>query len=60
MNKLRAMAIVGCIAGIILPAATQAQYMVNMSLVTCEQYVAVPSDQSRIFSAWISGWFNRN
>ena len=54
------MAIVGCIAGIILPAATQAQYMVNMSLVTCEQYVAVPSDQSRIFSAWISGWFNRN
>jgi len=59
MNKLRTAAIVGCIAGIMLPAATQAQYMLNMSLVTCAQYVAMPSDQSRIFSAWMSGWFNR-
>jgi HdeA/HdeB family len=30
-----------------------------MSLVTCTQYLALPPDRSRIFSAWMSGWFNQ-
>jgi hypothetical protein len=34
MSTFRIVAIVCCIAGIMLPAASQAQYMVNMSLVT--------------------------
>ena len=38
---------------------SQAQVMVNMSLVTCSQYLAFPPEQSRIFSAWMSGWFNQ-
>ena len=38
---------------------SQAQYAVNMSLVTCTQYLAMPPDRSRIFSAWMSGWFNQ-
>jgi hypothetical protein len=47
------------IVGIAAPATSQAQYAINMSLVTCTQYLAMPQDQSRIFSAWMSGWFNR-
>jgi HdeA/HdeB family len=37
----------------------QAQYAVNMSLVTCTQYLAMPPERARIFSAWMSGWFNQ-
>ena len=45
-----------CVAA---PATSQAQYAINMSLVTCTQYLALPPDRSRIFSAWMSGWFNQ-
>jgi HdeA/HdeB family len=44
---------------IIGTANSQAQYAINMSLVTCTQYLAMPPDRSRIFSAWMSGWFNQ-
>lgn len=47
------------IGGMMVPSLGHAQYMINMSLVTCMQYVAMPPDQSRIFSAWMSGWFNQ-
>ena len=47
------------IGGTMVPSLGHAQYMINMSLVTCMQYVAMPPDQSRIFSAWMSGWFNQ-
>jgi HdeA/HdeB family len=46
-------------AGVLVPSISQGQYMINMSLVTCSQYLALPPDQSRIFSAWMSGWFNQ-
>jgi hypothetical protein len=46
-------------AGILVSSVSHAQYMINMSLVTCSQYLALPPDQSRIFSAWMSGWFNQ-
>ena len=41
------------------PLISQGQYMINMSLVTCSQYLTLPPDQSRIFPAWMSGWFNQ-
>src|SRR5215510_10363840 len=41
------------------PTKSQAQYAINMSLVTCTQYLALPPERSRIFSAWMSGWFNQ-
>jgi HdeA/HdeB family len=44
---------------IFVPTISDAQYMINMSLVTCSQYLALPPEQSRIFSAWMSGWFNQ-
>lgn len=61
MNNLRIREIVWCLAfaGILVPSVGQAQLMVNMSLVTCAQYLAMPPDQSGIFSAWMSGWFNQ-
>jgi len=44
---------------IVTTTNSQAQYAVNMSLVTCTQYLALPPDRSPIFSAWMSGWFNQ-
>ena len=42
-----------------VPATGRAQLAINMSLVTCPQYLAMPPAQSAIFSAWMSGWFNQ-
>ena len=36
----------------------QAQMTLNMSQVTCANYLAMTPDQSGTFSAWMSGWFN--
>ena len=35
-----------------------AQVTIDMSRVTCANYLAMPLDQTRTFSAWMSGWFN--
>ncbi|UFX47018.1 HdeA family protein [Bradyrhizobium sp. 41S5] len=37
----------------------QAQVMIDMSRVTCAEYLALPESQSASFSAWMSGWFNQ-
>ncbi len=42
-----------------LPSLAQAQLMVDMSRVTCTDYLAMTPEQSRIFSAWMSGYFNQ-
>lgn len=42
-----------------LPAFAQAQVLVDMTRITCGEYAAMPPEQSRIFSAWMSGWFNQ-
>jgi hypothetical protein len=46
-------------AATVLPSVAQAQVMIDMSRVTCADYLALPPDQSRIFAAWMSGWFNQ-
>ena len=53
--------VVWCLAliGVLVPAIGRAQLAVNMSLVTCPQYLAMPPEQSSVFSAWMSGWFNQ-
>jgi len=49
-NTLAAVAAAVILGGIALPpTAGQAQLMVDMSKVTCGQYIAMPPDQSRIF-----------
>ena len=41
------------------PSAGHAQVTLNMTQVTCANYLAMSPSQSRIFSAWMSGWFNQ-
>ena len=38
--------------------AANAQLTIDMSAIRCDQYLAMPPDQSRDFSAWMSGWFS--
>jgi hypothetical protein len=40
-------------------ATAHAQLTIDMSRVTCAQYLAMPPDQSAAFSAWMSVWFNQ-
>ena len=45
----------------LLPAAANAQVIIDMNAFTCDQYLAMSPAMSRDFSAWMSGWFsNRN
>jgi hypothetical protein len=41
------------------PAVAHAQVSIDMSRVTCAQYLAMSPAQSADFSAWMSGWFNQ-
>ena len=40
------------------PGSSEAQVTLDMSRITCADYVAMPPAQTRTFSAWMSGWFN--
>ena len=40
------------------PSSSQGQVTLDMSRITCADYVAMSPAQARIFSAWMSGWFN--
>ena len=40
----------------LLPAAANAQVIVDMGAFTCGQYLAMSPSMSRDFSAWMSGW----
>jgi hypothetical protein len=42
----------------IAPALSHAQ-AVDMSRVTCADYLAMGPDQSRVFAGWMSGWANQ-
>jgi hypothetical protein len=61
MNKLSIGLAVGwlVLGSMAAPATSQAQIAVDMSKLTCGQYLAMSPDQSRIYAAWMSGWFNQ-
>lgn len=46
-------------AGALYASAAHAQVTLDMTKVTCEDYLAMPPDVSHSFSAWMSGWFNQ-
>jgi hypothetical protein len=46
------------IAMTVLPGAGQAQVTIDMSRITCANYLAMPPEQTSTFSAWMSGWYN--
>lgn len=46
------------LAGTLLPACGRAQVMIDTTRITCADYLAMPPADSKMFSAWMSGWFN--
>jgi hypothetical protein len=61
MSTHRVRIFIWCLAlvGVLVSSGSQAQYLVDMSLLKCGQYLVMPPDQSRIYAAWMSGWFNQ-
>jgi acid stress chaperone HdeB len=47
------------LAGAMLSSVAHAQVTIDMSRITCAEYLAMPPAQSADFSAWMSGWFNQ-
>ena len=41
------------------PSAAEAQLIIDMNRLTCAQFLAISPQQARIYSAWMSGWFNQ-
>ena len=50
-----------CLASIALglPATANAQVMFDTTRVTCADYLAMSPPDARLFSAFMSGWFNQ-
>jgi len=42
-----------------LPFAAQAQIKFDTTRVTCADYLTMVPDEARLFSAFMSGWFNQ-
>ena len=45
--------------GALLPTTGNAQVTINMSRVTCADYLAMNQEQSDVFGSWIGGYFNQ-
>ena len=44
---------------VMLPSAARAQLIIDINRLTCAQFLAMSPQQARIYSAWMSGWFNQ-
>jgi hypothetical protein len=51
--------IVLVVAGAVLPVAAKAQVSFDTTRVTCADYLAMSPTDSRLFSAFLNGWFNQ-
>jgi hypothetical protein len=58
-QPVRKFAVSFFLAGAVLSVSSQAQVVIDMNRVTCAQYLAMPEEDSKTFSAWMSGWFNQ-
>jgi hypothetical protein len=47
------------IAGAFAPSLGQAQVMIDMTAVTCEEFLKMPPEQEGNFAAWMSGYYNQ-
>lgn len=47
------------LAGTMLSSVAYAQVTIDMSRITCAEYLAMAPARSAEFSAWMSGWFNQ-
>jgi len=61
MKRLRTVAATGLgLAALgLLPIAAEAQIKFDTTRVTCADYLAMSPTDARLFSAFISGWFNQ-
>ncbi len=58
--------VVGCLIvlqamllGLIFSSPAHAQVVINMSRVTCADYLAMTPEQSDVFGSWVGGYFNQ-
>ena len=56
---MKALAYSLALAGAVVPSFAHAQVKIDMTLVTCAQYLAMPPEEAANFAAWMSGWFNQ-
>ena len=47
------------LAMLLLSTQAQAQLLIDMNRLTCAQFLAMSPEQARVYSAWMSGWFNQ-
>ena len=43
----------------VMPTTGRAQVTINMSRVTCSDYLAMDTEQANVFGAWVGGYFNQ-
>jgi hypothetical protein len=58
-HPIRKFAVVMSLLGALWPTAGRAQVAINMSRVTCADYLAMNDEQSNVFGAWVGGYFNQ-
>src|SRR5215203_6043633 len=47
------------LAALVVPVSVNAQVMFDTTRVTCANYLAMSPTDARLFSAFMSGWFNQ-
>ena len=47
------------LAALVFPVSVNAQVMFDTARVTCADYIAMSPTDARLFSAFMSGWFNQ-
>jgi HdeA/HdeB family len=57
--RMRQLAIFAAVAVTLSQSAAKAQVFIDMSRITCVDYLAMPPERARVFAAWMSGWFNQ-
>ncbi len=46
-------------ASVFVPGLATSQVAIDMSRVTCADYLALPQADAKMFGAWVSGWFSQ-
>ncbi len=52
-------AIILALATMFTPSLSHAQVEIDMGKLTCGEYLAMSPEGEKVFSAWMSGWFNQ-
>jgi hypothetical protein len=47
------------LATMFAPSLSHAQVQIDMGTLTCGDYLAMSPEGEKVFSAWMSGWFNQ-